>query len=104
MFRLRVLFFLVFAAAGAGGLWWVSELSFLRGQRLAEQRHLAAEAARQARLMQLAERLSRAESERLEAEEARDDLAREMDAAARNDVNSARPALGLDGVRRLNRR
>ncbi|MFM2356514.1 MAG: hypothetical protein RLZZ528_2250 [Pseudomonadota bacterium] len=104
MFRVRIVFVLVFAAAVAGGLWWVAELSFLRGQRVAEHRHLAENAARQARLMQLAERLSRAESERLEAEEARDDLAREMDGAARNDVNSARPALGLDGVRRLNRR
>lgn len=74
------------------------------GVMLTKARHTAELAKAQAEAMKAAEAASRAETERLAAQAEADRLAQELEDAARHDPDAARPALGVDSVRRLARR
>jgi len=70
-----------------------------------EEAQQAAERARiERRLATVADDASEAEAARLAAERDRDILAEELENAARADPDANRPALGIDSVRRLDRR
>lgn len=73
------------------------------GRAACEARHTAALAAAQTATIRAAEEASRREAARLEAEAARDRLARELEDAAHADPVRVPDCLSPDRVRRLNR-
>lgn len=77
--------------------------AYRAGDTAATARYERALAAAREAAMRAAEEASRREAGRLAAERQRDELQRDLEDAARNDVNAARPALSIDSVRRLNR-
>jgi hypothetical protein len=86
------------ALVAAFGLGW------RRGAQITQGRWEAALVAAHRKAFENAERLSRAEAERLALQAERDTLARTLEEAAYADPDADRPALGADSVRRINRR
>lgn len=97
--RLLVLVAVLTSVAGV-----LAQRFYAAGYRAAEARQAAVVARAQARLAQAAEALGRMEALRLAAEAERDAIADELEDAARLDAAGGNVALGIDSVRRLNRR
>ena len=79
-------------------------LGRMQGLAAADARHVAEQARLQAQLVRAAEIASRREAARLAAVAKADQLSRELEDAARTDPLADRVSLGVDSVRRLNRR
>jgi len=82
----------------------VYTLGRIQGAAAANARQAAVAARLQAQMIRSAEIASRREAARLVAVAKADQLAKELEDAARTDPNAGRIALGADSVRRLNRR
>lgn len=104
MARIRMLFAVLAFGLAVAGLLRLAGWSHARGVAEAEHRQAVAATETQKRLLRLADDLARAERLRLEAEAERDELARSLEDEARADRRARSLSLGLDGVRRLNRR
>lgn len=85
-------------------IWRMDALAYSRGFAAAEAIHASDIAKERDRVAAAAEQASRKEAERLAVEAERDALARELEDAALQDPDAGRMCLGVDSVRRLQKR
>ncbi|GAB5432165.1 MAG: hypothetical protein EpisKO_15350 [Epibacterium sp.] len=99
---------LIWAAGGVVALalsvWLVWDHGYDAGKAAEAARNEAERIERQQELFDLADRLSERETELERYRDAQDALSQELEDAARADPDNARPGIGSDGLRRLERR
>lgn len=98
----------MWAAGGSVALalavWLVWSHGYGAGEAAEVARNEAERIERQQELFDLADRLSEREAELERYRDAQDALSQDLEDAARADPDNARPGIGADGLRRLERR